>query len=248
MSFWVPNTAGELPEDGGGGVTQIVAGANVIVDPPGGTGVVTVSGADPGAGGGSGGDSNIPSLYNDALGNPFVGWSWGPIGAGGQNNQSPQNQQVCLTSVYLPKDVTVGHLTFLYTGKGGGFGTNHNFLGLYRPLVSGGVLQRLDLIGATAPGALDAVLIAYNRTVNTLALSGGPFALTAGFYYTAMLMWYSTAAPETVSWTPPILGTPLTDTFMPHPPSVNGGGNQPSLPATIATFGSSQMAFWAGLS
>jgi hypothetical protein len=59
------NTVSSLSSTWGGataGVTQIVAGTNVTISPPGGTGVVTINAAGGGGGGGSGADTAVRDL------------------------------------------------------------------------------------------------------------------------------------------------------------------------------------------
>lgn len=55
-----------VPQGGGGGVTQIVAGTNISISPPGGTGVVTISST-----GGNGGSGTVTSVSGNGGGLGF---------------------------------------------------------------------------------------------------------------------------------------------------------------------------------
>lgn len=165
----------------------------------------------------------------------LLGWTYDPAFA--QGGSSVTSGTVYLGRLRLENDASVTNVILTVTSAGSGLTASQNFAGLYD---TSGVLIATTADQSTAWQSLGA---------KTMALSGGPFGLTAGDYYVALLSNGATPpnflrAQSVSSSTLNIGLTTATGRYL-----EDGAGNTP-LPASI-TLGSTSFdfrAWWLGLS
>jgi hypothetical protein len=165
----------------------------------------------------------------------FLAWTYDP-GAGATGTFTMVSGTVYLYRINVRASLTCTNVLVIIGTAGSGLTSNQNFAGLYR---SDGTR-----VGITA----DQTTPWATAGLQTMALAGGPFALTAGFYWVAMM---------SVGTTPPIVlsasGTfraSNAGTAVSVARYATNGTGQTALPASITPGSNSLLspAVWAALS
>ena len=140
-----------------------------VIDESGTIWVCTVAGSP-----GSWSDVAAARLPGDAADAGFLAWNYDP-GPAATAGSAPTNNTILLIRVNVRAPLSCTSVSVFLTATGAGLNSGQNFTGLYN---SAG-----NLVGTSA----DQTAAWGSTGVKTAALAGGPFALTAGFYWVALL-------------------------------------------------------------
>lgn len=113
----------------------------------------------------------------------YYGWSGPPYEFPIQDS-ALSNAELDLVFAKAVVSGTVNNLTLYMTGVGSGFVANKNYMGIYIPVLVGGVPVSLSLLATTAAGVLEGIIT--TSGIRTIPLSSS-LAVTAGqIYYIAL--------------------------------------------------------------
>lgn len=172
----------------------------------------------------------------------YLAWTFDDAQFNGTTGSAPSNSNVYLMKIPVRTAISVTNVDVYVTAVGTSLTTNECFIGLY---TSAGVL-----IGQTADLSTD--MLSNGSKIHSLPLASGPFAVSAGFVWAAVLMNGTgsnpTLARSNTAVNPAYLNQHLTAaTYRVG----NLSGSATVLPASFTPSSNQQatvQAFWVGLS
>ena len=212
--------------------------AGTVTDAPDWQRVVVSPGGAPVGGGGASADQLITPVDQG-----YLGWTFAPQLNNGQSSNVGSGQ-LYLYAVKTYKAGTIDNLSIWLLGSGNSVTADENYLGLYTPNLSGGVVTDWTLQASTATGAIDDDLV--NPGLWTFPLNTGYTAKLGEIVYIGWL-WNGAGIAAQAA-----LDSPSTNFFnhWAYPVAARTSGTYTSLPTNPVLAGGSAYMFisWGAVS